>query len=124
MFYLFYILGSSGTAWDVILEFFRVPEAPFSWFGRVLGIRWDYIEYLLYLAALEGNGSLPGPRTSSTTGLLDCRLQDCRTGTRLQDCRTAGLRLDCMTAKIFFTAWWPGGGWRIYLYIYIIYIYI
>ena len=38
IFYLFDILGSSGTAWDLILVAFRVSGAEFSWAGRMLGI--------------------------------------------------------------------------------------
>ena len=37
-FNLFDILGSSGTAWDLILAAFWVPGAAFSWSVRVLGI--------------------------------------------------------------------------------------
>ena len=36
IFDLFDILGSSGTAWDLILAAFQVPGAAFSWSGRVL----------------------------------------------------------------------------------------
>ena len=38
IFILFDILGSSGTAWDLILAALWVPGAAFWWSGRVLGI--------------------------------------------------------------------------------------
>ena len=51
------IWGSTGTAWDLILEAFRMPGTAFWWSGRVLGIWCD-------MAALAGwAGGVPGFRT-------------------------------------------------------------
>ena len=56
IFEFFDILGSRGTAWDLILEAFRMPGAAFWDSGRVLGIWCD-------MAALAGwAGGVPGFR--------------------------------------------------------------
>ena len=50
------ILGSSGTAWDLIFAAFWMPGAAFWWSGRVLGIYCN-------IAALAGwAGGVPGFR--------------------------------------------------------------
>ena len=59
IFDFFDMLVSTGTAWDLILEAFRVPGAAFLWSGGC----WKYTAILLrWLAGLGGSqnpGTLP-----------------------------------------------------------------
>ena len=90
-----------------------MPGAAFWWSGRVLGIYYN----IAALAGLPGRGpkregmrSGEGkPRFLGLPNNLQTGLQDYRT-TGLQDYRTADLNFR-------FTAWWPQGGRRIYIYI-------